>query len=204
MSPDTISIRWQVSTLSQVQTASEKAHKCTHRPRRSRSKVHFCGQKESTVPLGTQAQRLRRQKPQEGLHCRGLPSSQPPSYRRRLRSLPALLRPQFYLRDLTSQDTCHAAPWCLYLWINTQAIFVHRTGPVTGAQGHTQLANPRAKPIQTQVSLTQHLCSGERGFVKVGRSAIGDGSVLVANQPYVSCVSLGSQFNLSELKCPPQ
>lgn len=100
------------------------------------------------------------------------------------------------LWELLSQDTCHVAS---YLWVNTQVVFFHRTGPTTGAQGHTHIANTRPTPIQTPVILTPHLCSEAWGWVKVDRSAKEDTSGLAANQPHLSYVSLGSQLNSPSL-----
>lgn len=41
--------------------------------------------------------------------------------------------------------------------------FSTRQGVLLGFQGHTQLANPKAKPIQTQISSAPHFCSEQLG-----------------------------------------
>lgn len=100
---------------------------------------HFYRQKQSIIPLGIQAQRLRRPRT----------LGRAPSYGERLMSLPFLLLPQFCFGEVLSQLTCHAAS---YLSVNNQVVFFHRKEPITGAQGHTQIANPRATQLKPKSS----------------------------------------------------
>lgn len=114
-----------------------------------------------------------------------------PPYRRRLMNLPLLPLSQFYLWELLSQDTCHAA---FYLWVNTVKV-VFGTGPLTGAHSLTQIANPWPTLTQNPNLLDPMPLLWSMRLSEGGQISKEDTSGLVADQPYLSYVSWGSQLD---------